>query len=170
MSLKTILAATAIATTALAAPAAWAADNAVGLFQVCYMVGGNMPGAPAVNLYLAVNTPAQSVTGAGQITQITQTTNPPLNEPTNVTGNYSVMTVKPNNTHIQVRLTGYPPVNWPPQGGIGPVIPANLDMIMVLTKDWKDGDAQYQYRSGLTSDWTKIASAPVKQVACNQPK
>ncbi|MBI2242145.1 MAG: DUF1842 domain-containing protein [Magnetospirillum gryphiswaldense] len=167
MSLKTILAAGTIAAAALAASAAHAADNAVGLFQVCYMVGGNMPGAPAVNLHLAVNTPAQSVNGAGMITQAT---NPPLHESTTVSGNYSVMTVMPNNTHIQVRLTGYPPVNWPPNGGVGPVIPANLDMIMVLTKDWKGGDAQYQYRSGLTADWTKIASAPVKQVACNQPQ
>ncbi|MCA1907786.1 MAG: DUF1842 domain-containing protein [Magnetospirillum sp.] len=166
MSLKTTLAVGIIAA-ALAAPAAHAADTAVGLFQVCYVVGGNMPGAPAVNLHLAVNTPAQTVNGMGQITQAT---NPPLNEPTSVSGNYSVMTVMPNNTHIQVRLAGYPPVNWPPNGGVGPVIPANLDMIMVLTKDWKGGDAQYQFRSGLTSDWTKIASAPVKQVACNQPK
>lgn len=165
MSLKTILAAGAAAAAFLAAPAAQAADNAVGLFLACYQVGGNMPGAPAVNLHLAVNTPAQSVNGAGMITQAT---NPPLHESTSVSGNYSVMTVMPNNTHIQVRLTGYPPVNWPPNGGIGPVIPANLDMIMVLTKDWKGGDAQYQYRSGLTADWTKIASAPVKQVPCNQ--
>ncbi|AVM74525.1 DUF1842 domain-containing protein [Magnetospirillum gryphiswaldense] len=167
MTFKSILAATMLTAAAFTAPAAMADNGAVGLFQACYQVGGAMPGAPAVNLHLAVNTPAQAVNGMGQITQAT---NPPLNEASTVSGNYSVMTVMPNNTHIQVRLTGYPPVNWPPQAGIGPVIPANLDMIMVLSKDWKSGDAQYQYRTGLASDWIKIASAPVKQVACNQPK
>ena len=168
MSLKFALSAAVLAAATVAAPVvAHASDAAVGLFLACYQVGGTMPGAPMVNLHLAVNTPAQAVNGSGQITQAT---NPPLNEASNVSGGYSVMTVMPSNTHIQVRLTGYPPVNWPPQAGIGPVIPANLDMIMVLSKDWKSGDAQYQYRTGLASDWIKIASAPVKQVTCNQPK
>lgn len=169
MSIKNLIAAGTVAAALLAplAPATAQADGPVGLFLACYQVGGNMPGATAVNLHLAVNTPAQTVSGMGQITQAT---NPPLNETSQVDGSYSVMTVMPQNTHIQVRLTGYPPVNWPPQAGIGPVIPANLDMIMVLSKDWKSGDAQYQYRVGLASDWIKIAAAPVKQVPCNVVK
>lgn len=157
------LAAALVAATA-AAPAQ--AQDAVGLFIGCFQVGGNMAGAATVNLHLGFNAPTQAVSG---LAQVTQAVNPPLNMASNVDGAYSVMTVMPNNTHIQVRLTGTPPVYFPPGTGIGPVIPSNLDMVMVLNKDWKTGDAQYQYRSGL-GDWVKVDSAPVKQVACNQPK
>lgn len=138
----------------------------VGMFLGCFQVGGHMPGAPAVNLHLGFNAPAQSVSGVGQVTQAV---NPPLNIASNVTGTYTYMTVMPNNTHIQVRLSGTPPVYFPSGAGIGPAVPANLEMIMVLAKDWAAGDAQYQYRNGL-GDWVKIESAPVKQITCAQPK
>lgn len=74
------------------------------------------------------------------------------------------MCVMPNTCHILVTATGYPIIHWPHGGGVGPVIPANVDLRMVLSDDWKSGTANYKYldKSGT---WQEVNDAPVKVVS-----
>lgn len=131
-----------------------------GLFIVSYEVGGTMPGAPLFKINLSVYTPDETVSGMGQITQAV---NPPLDIGTRLHGQYTYMCVMPQSCHILVTATGYPPIQWPQGGGIGPVIPANVDLRMVLTDDWKTGTANYKYLDA-SGTWHEIKDAPVKQV------
>lgn len=131
--------------------------QAVGLFPVAYKIGGNMPGAPLFMVHLTVNTPDRRVNGYGTITQ---TTNPPLSLNTKLDGDFTYMTVMPNDTHILMVLTGYPVINWPPHAGIGPVIMPNVELRMVLSDDWKSGVANYRYQDN-NGNWHEINDAPV---------
>ena len=141
------------------------ADQAeqVGLFPVGYAIGGSKIGSPLFTVHLVVFTPAETVTGVGHISQ---TTNPPLNIETKLDGKYTYMTVMPDNSRILVSATGYPIINWPPHGGIGPVILPNVELQMVLTGDWKSGTANYKY-SDSNGKWHSITNAPVKFISSN---
>ncbi len=131
----------------------------VGLFIATYEIGGNMPGAPLCKLHLTVNTPSESVHGVGKITQAI---NPPLDISTKVDGTFSYMCTMSNCT-ILVVATGYPIVKWPSSAGVGPVIPPNFDLRMVLEDDWKSGTANYKYMDA-DGNWHSIENAPVKLV------
>jgi len=151
-----------------AAPFAAAEEKGemMGLFIACYDIGGNMPGAPLLNVHLSVNTPAETVTGLGHITQ---SIHPPLEITTHLDGSYTYMTVMPRNVHILVTATGYPPIHWScplPYCGPGPVILPNVDLRMVLKEDWKSGTANYKYVDD-NGNWQNIEGAPVKAVSCN---
>lgn len=101
-------------------------ENQVGLFIAAYRITTGMAGAQTLELHLAVSAPDKKVSGTGVISQAV---NPPLHEVIVVNGVYSVMTVMPNNTHIQVRLEG--------SNGVS--------IIMVLEKDWASGKANYSF-------------------------
>ncbi|MGD8782762.1 MAG: DUF1842 domain-containing protein [Ignavibacteria bacterium] len=137
------------------------ADTKTGLFPVCYRIGGNMPGAPTFNVHLMVYTPDKRVNGFGEITQAIS---PPLEVPTHILGSYTYMTVMPDITHILVTATGYPPIQWPPHGGIGPAIPSNVELRMVLSNDWSTGTAQYKYFAN--GSWHETPDAPVERLEC----
>ena len=134
----------------------------VGLFPVCYQIGDAKAGAPLFKVSLLVYTPGETVSGYGIITQAIS---PPLKVETKLHGDFTYMTVMPRITHILVVATGYPVVHWPPHGGIGPVIPPNVHLRMVLNEDWKSGTANYQYIDS-KGNWHNIKNAPVKIVDC----
>jgi hypothetical protein len=134
-----------------------------GLFIVSYDIGGNMPGAPLFKVNLSVFTPGETVHGIGHITQAT---NPPLDVATKLSGQYTYMCVMPESCHILVTATGYPVIKWPQGGGVGPVIPPNVELRLVLSEDWKSGTANYKYRDG-SGNWDEITNAPVKMVSAN---
>jgi hypothetical protein len=133
-----------------------------GTFLACYQIGNDMPGAPLFTVHLIVSTPNEAVNGMGEVTQ---TTNPPLDLSTKLTGNFTYMTVMPQNTHILVTLTGYPNVHWSPSWGIGPVLLPNTTLQMVLTDDWKSGTANFTYTDENGSQ--TITNVPVKSIPCN---
>lgn len=137
----------------------------MGLFIACYKIGGGKPGAPLFDLHLCVNTPDKSVSGMGQLTQAVS---PPLNLKTQLTGDFTYMTVMPRNVHILVVATGYPSIAWPPGGGIGPVLQPNASIRMVLEEDWKSGTATYKYVDN-KGTWRDVENAAVKLVPCNAP-
>jgi hypothetical protein len=56
-------------------------------------------------------------------------------------------------------------IKWPQGAGIGPVIPPNVDLRMVVTEDWKSGTANYKYCDD-QGNWHEITNAPVKLVPC----
>lgn len=139
--------------------------NPLGLFLVTYEIGTGLAGAPTFQLTMTVDTPTETINGTGKITQAT---NPPIDVTTNLTGNYTDMTVMPNNTHILVNATGYPILNWPSHGGVGPVIMPNVQLQIVLNSDWQSGTACYKYRTGVfdnLNDWVSVKNVPVKAIA-----
>jgi hypothetical protein len=134
-----------------------------GLFIVSYEIGGNMPGAPLFKVNFSVFTPGETVNGIGHITQAT---NPPLDIATNLSGQYTYMCVMPERCHILVTATGHPIIKWPQGGGIGPVIPPNVELRMVLSEDWKSGTANYKYQDS-SGKWDEVTNVPVKMVSGN---
>jgi len=159
--MKRILLIIAVLAASLAAGAAFAGET--GLFTACYNIGGQMPGAPLFHTSLAVNTPTESLSGMGRITQAV---NPPLDIHTRLRGDFTYMTVMPKNTHILIVATGYPMVHWPSHSGVGPVLPPNVHLRMVLSENWKSGTANYSYQNP-AGKWTNIRNAPVQMVGCN---
>ncbi|WP_103068520.1 DUF1842 domain-containing protein [Aquimarina sediminis] len=122
-------------------------NNLVGLFHVTYEVTIGTPeqtivGATSLFLSLAVYTPDRSVSG---IAKITQAVNPPLNQSSKINGEYTYLTVMPNNSHILVTATGFPNLNWNPKWGIGPQLQPNFELRMILEDDWQTGRANFKY-------------------------
>jgi hypothetical protein len=134
----------------------------VGLFPVCYEIGGNVPGAPLFRVNLVVFTPAKTVNGAGHIIQAT---NPPLDVQTILVGQYTYMTVMPNNSSILVTAIGHPAVLGPGT----PVLQPNVQLRMILSADWKSGTANYEYE-GSNHQLHTIDNAPVKLALAAAPQ
>lgn len=130
----------------------------VGLFIASYEIGTGLPGAPSFAVHLTVSTPAEHVTGQGRITQAVS---PPVDVSTALDGDFTYMTVMPDTSSILVTLTGHPIVNWPPGGGIGPVILPNVQLRMVLTDDWSSGTANYKYLAD-DGTWRTVSNVPVR--------
>lgn len=129
-----------------------------GLFIVSYQIVTDEIGAPKFELHLTVSTPNERVQGQGRITNAA--TNPSLDINTTVSGDYTPMTVMPNDSHIMVTAEGYPTMKWPPRGGVGPVLMPNTKLRMALKKDWQSGTASFSYMdaNGL---WKEVTTAKV---------
>ena len=148
--------------TATAAPAAQTtnsqnAESKTGLFLANYQIGGGIPGGVTANLHLLVNTVSHQVTGYGDISQAIM---PPPDFDTHLTGSYSILTLPPAPEQIVVTAIGYPVLQWPPHGGIGPVLMPNARLHMLLSKDWKTGTATFDYFEN--GKWNELKNAPVK--------
>ena len=126
----------------------------VGLFPVSYRIGNEMPGAPILTVHLLVSTPDKSINGRGIVTQAIS---PPLREPTSLEGDYTYMTVMPNNSTLLVTALGVGPIGDTPQ-----VIARNVRLRMILSKDWKSGTANYDYF--WNNKWHSIDNVPVKLI------
>ena len=136
------------------------AEKKAGLFLTSYEIGTHAPGAPLFTINFSVYTPEESLGGVGHITQAT---NPPLNIGTMLHGQYSYMCVMPKSCHILITATGYPIIKWPQGGGVGPVIPPNVELRMVVTDDWKTGTADYRYLDSAGA-WHEVKGVPAKLV------
>ena len=134
-----------------------------GLFIACYRIETPRIGEPIFNLNLTANTPEETVHGIGVVTQ--QSINPTLELKTQLIGNFTYMTIMPDTTHILVTATGYPILPWPTYGGIGQVLLTNVQLQMVLNKDWKSGTANYKYLDQ-EGNWQSINNAVVKLSSC----
>ncbi|WP_066501527.1 DUF1842 domain-containing protein [Abyssisolibacter fermentans] len=132
----------------------------LGLFRVCYEIGGDKPGAPLFRIDFSVYTPEETMSGIGHITQAT---NPPLNIGSDIHGQYTYMCVMPDKCHILITATGNPIIKWPKHGGVGPILPTNIELKMVVTEDWKSGTANYKYIDA-EGNWHEVTDAPVKSV------
>src|SRR4051812_14447878 len=124
--------------------------DSIGLFPVAYEIGTEQPGAPRIVAQLAVNTPAETV--SGEVT-VTQAVNPPVNFHVQVKGDFTYMTVMPDDTHILVVLSQAPT----------PVLntPA-VELRLVLDRDWQSGTANVKYSPDLPGHWTTLSDLPVK--------
>ncbi|MFD0962807.1 DUF1842 domain-containing protein [Pseudofulvibacter geojedonensis] len=129
-----------------------------GLFIVSYEISTDLLGAPSFEVHLTVSTPNERVNGQGQITN--GSINPPLQINTTLSGDYTYMTVMPNNSHILVTAEGYPTIKWPPHGGIGPVLMPNTKLRMVLEDNWQKGTASFSYLD-TSGNWQEVKDAKV---------
>jgi hypothetical protein len=126
-------------------------EKKVGLFRVSYKIGGDKPGAPEFIVHFFVNTPHKTISGAGEITQVT---NPPTDIPTQFDeGHYTYMCVMPKNCHILVNTKGHNPNEMPTY--------INVYLTMVVTEDWQSGTANYKYRDN-KGNWQEVTNAPVQ--------
>src|SRR3954467_286770 len=124
--------------------------DSIGLFSVAYEIGTGQPGAPRIVAQLAVNTPAKTV--SGEVT-ITQAVNPPVDFHVQVKGDFTYMTVMPDNTHILVVLSQVPtPVLNTPAA----------ELRIVLDSDWQSGTANVRYSPDLPGHWTSLTDPPGK--------
>lgn len=123
-----------------------------GLFIVGYEIGTDEPGAQRLVLHLAVNAGAGTVSGEGQLTQAVH---PPLDLNLQVRGDFSYMTVMPDQSHILVVLSSVSPnLNAP-----------DIELRMVLTHDWSGGTANYKYTLQQPGGWHAVTGAPVKKIS-----
>lgn len=124
---------------------------ATGLFFLPLKSVSNMPGAPVVNLRLTVDSVNNTVNGLAVVTQALAH---PVVCKSSVSGNLIHETVmSPGTSRIRIDLTGYPEIHFPPNGGIGPVVPKNFTAMILFDTDWSNGTIQYQYLGG--SGWIK---------------
>ncbi|MBP2548917.1 hypothetical protein J2858_001833 [Neorhizobium galegae] len=137
----------------------------VGLFYLPLRSEG-APGAPINTLNLTVYTPKSLVTGHSEVTQAV---NPPLSVSSHVSGPLIYETVMGPGSKIRIDLKGWPEIVWPPEAGIGPVIPENYSAILLLEPDFSGGEIIYQYRTGLTGEWHQVRQPISKTVAGHDP-
>lgn len=133
-----------------------------GLFLTKYQVGTGAPGAPTLNLSLAVNTVHKTVHGVGEITQAV---NPPVDVHSRVDGTYLEITIM-GSPSLLVEATGMPHVHWPDRRksqGHGPVILPNLFLRMIL-QSWEGGGTAYYRYQNADGQWVEVNDAPVKKV------
>jgi hypothetical protein len=132
-----------------------------GLFLVKYQVGTGAPGAPTLNLSLAVNAAHRTLHGIGEITQ---TVNPPVDVQTRVDGTYLTILIQ-GSPSLLVEASGMPPVHWPDRRRQGPgtVILPNFFLRMVL-QDWESGGTAYYRYLSSEGQWVEVNDAPVKRV------
>ena len=126
-----------------------------GLFIANYQIGESIPGGIIFQVNLIINAVTKNVYGCGDITQAT---NPPLDVRTKLTGDYTYMTVMPNNTHILINATGYPDSNSTQNT-------ANVELHIVLESDWQSGVANYKYRTDQSSSYKEVTNAKVKFIS-----
>jgi hypothetical protein len=81
--------------------------------------------------------------------------NPALNVPTTLEGDYTYMTVMPNETHILVVANGTGPI-----GLTTPLEGPNTKLRMVLESDWASGTANFSYVDN-NGRWQDVTDAKV---------
>jgi hypothetical protein len=52
-----------------------------------------------------------------------------------------------------IDLTGYPMINWPFRGGVGPVLLPNLKANLVMNKTVTEGSVAYEYQA---DQWQRV--------------
>lgn len=115
-------------------------QSEVGLFQVRYRISSGLIGAPVFHVNLTVSTVTHKINGLGTVTQ---TTNKLLQQETNLSGNYFVLSIlPPQDYNLSLHLTGVPFIPNPQNN----VIPQpNVELYMRLDYNWQSGIATFTY-------------------------
>lgn len=128
-------------------------------------IGTEQPRTPLfrVNLILesSSTTTTDFVRGIAEGTgEITQAVNPPLDVKTKLRGTYTISPFLVHTTRpISFDLTGYPSIQFPKRGGIGPVILPNVKLNIWLSG--YGGKATYEYRTSSDQPWQIVKDVPV---------
>jgi Domain of unknown function (DUF1842) len=126
-----------------------------GLFRLNLQSGvPGIVGGVTDSLELLVDTVNNKVTGSSYVFQ---STNPPLDVVSHVRGDLIHATVQPPaKSHIVINLEGWPTIDWPSNGGVGPVIIANYSAQISLSTDYQTGIIIYQVYSTRDDAWLKF--------------
>ena len=125
-----------------------------GLFPACYQAVNPRIGGDELNLQLLIDAPDNTVTGTGEISN--SSINPPLDVKSELRGRYSYLVFGPD-TQVSIEAKGYPKVNFPPDGGLGPVILPNAELSMVLKSGFNSGgEATYKYWSSSADKFNEV--------------
>jgi hypothetical protein len=127
--------------------------NTVGLFPVSYEITSGKLGAPTFEIHLVVNTPSKTVNGQGIVQN--GSTHPALHVPTTLHGDFTYMTVMPNETHILVVANGTGPI-----GLTTGLVGENTKIRMVLDSNWRAGTANFSYIDN-SGQWQEVNDAKV---------
>ena len=125
------------------------------VFHVCYRIGGEKPGEPVFTMELIVNASPGNPSMAGHGT-IFQAVSPPEKVETDLKGAYSPEPGIPE-SHWLVHLTGYE------KGGF-PMPIQNAEVWMRMSRDWREGMANYTYL--VNGKWKQVDDAKVQAVDC----
>ncbi len=128
-------------------------------------IGTEQPGAPLFTVKLTLDSSNNNgyciVKGFGKITQAVY---PPLDIKTNLEGVYTIAPFIIHDIHpISFNLTGFPSVQFPKHGGLGPVIPPNVKLNINLSG--YESKATYEYRTSPEQSWKTVKDVPVKIVS-----
>jgi len=116
-----------------------------GLFLLPLQSSSALLGAPTVSLQLGIDTVHETVSGIATVHQSIERGTVCTSE---VKGNFIYEYVmNPTDSKIRIDLTGYPHIQWPSHGGVGPVILPNFKAQIILDKRWSSGTIKYQYAS-----------------------
>lgn len=126
-----------------------------GLFQVRYRVSTGTPGAPELELHLAVATPTRQISGIGQVTQSLED---PLIVSCPVHGEYREYT-DINGVNYVISLSGHEKIL-----PVGMPAPSCLEAALVLVGGWDRGTASFSYRTSPYGPMTHIHDATVTKV------
>ena len=121
-----------------------------GMFLLPLIAGTGKMGAISINFNLGVSTPNRKV---GGVARAFQSTNPPLDVHFDVNGDFTYMTVMPQNTHILVVLEG----NNEFKGRI------------VLESNWQSGTGSFSFIDN-SGKQHGLENVPVKLAQVNQPQ
>lgn len=129
------------------------------LYYANYEISSNLTpmGGVSFNVSLIIDTKTKSIVGNGTIFQAT---NPPLNIPSQLTGDYSYMCTM-NSCNNLVIADGFSPYA-PLIHGI-PSPAKNVALRMSLNDDWKSGVANYRYLKN--GEWVESGNQQVKLVS-----
>ena len=127
-------------------------NQEVTVFPVKYRISNNLQGGVSFNVNLFVDVYHKKVSGSGTIFQAT---NPPLNIPTALHGDYSYMATTAS-TNILIVAEGINPLI--------PIVPGvpNAKLRIVLDSNWKTGTAYYSYLN--EGQWIKVGPQRVEAV------
>lgn len=131
-----------------------------GIFIVSYEITTGALGAPKFEVHLTVSTANNIVNGQGNITTVTK---PPIDILTTLQGDFSTMTVMPNQTSILVVTEGFPTQKWPPNTTVGASLLPNTKLRMVLKDNWAAGTANFSYLDQ-EGKWIDIEDARVTKI------
>lgn len=125
-------------------------QTAMGLFPVSYTVTTGFYGAPALQLNLLVNTPAQKITGTADI--INDSVNLPLKLHADVWGTFSYMTVMGPGSRILISGQGN-------HGGPTANSIVFVKFHLIVEPNWSTGKGSFSYF--YNNEWHNIENATV---------
>ncbi|MCK0068453.1 DUF1842 domain-containing protein [Kordiimonas laminariae] len=128
-----------------------------GLFRLPLIAEGGMPGAPTLHLFLGIDTVHDRASGFAEVTQALAQ---PVVCTADVAGPVIYETVMGPGSKIRIDLEGYPVIDWPKGGGVGPVIPKNFKATILLDTDWQKGEVSYQYQAR-NGEWVNPGVKPI---------
>jgi Domain of unknown function (DUF1842) len=122
------------------------------------------PGTPILILTLSVDSPNNTVAGHAAVTFRESPGVTAVMYQSHVTGTLTYVLPTPLSGNppfslAVIDLTGYPVINWPPRGGVGPVQLPNLKANIAMDKRLTEGSVTYEYQA---DQWRRIEQQIVK--------